>query len=230
MVGRIRRALGDGAVVTFATVEVLFCELRQAINRYGLRGVWYLVQWYQASSSTRAAVLQARRRLQLDDEVSMPHTVQLLEVVRECADVSLAALRRKRPRPHGGVVELAFQLGRHRICPKVEMGGIVEWSILARELSVSLSRGQCSYRDLRLAAEALEVSVYDCSGARKGAAVLRRHVAAARTRAPVVSSRRRTFAELQAEVSQAGGTPRPYRRGVRRRLTRTQLEQYLDEF
>ena len=74
----------------------------------------------------------------------MPHTVQLLEVVRECADVSLAALRRKRPRPHDGVVELAFQLGRHRICPKVEMAGIVEWSILAR--------GSCLYRSLEAGA------------------------------------------------------------------------------
>ena len=221
------RALGETAVVSFATIEVLLCEVRQAINRYGLKSCWVLVHLYEGSSDIRGAVSTARARLQLTDEVFLPHTIQLLEVIREHAGISLAALRRRRPGAHGSIMDLVRSFGRHRICPKVELDGIVEWRVLARELGVAMSRGRGTYRDLEVAAAALGVSVWGSRSGRVSKEVLRRRVAAARVREPQVLGRTRTFEEIEQAVSQSGASTRRYVGGKRLRLTRNAMEEYL---
>ena len=72
IVNRLQNALGEAAVVSFATVEVLLCEVRQAVNRYGFKGCWYLVHLYQSSVVIRDAVSVAREQLQIEDDVSIP--------------------------------------------------------------------------------------------------------------------------------------------------------------
>ena len=91
-----------------------------------------------------------------------------------------------------------------------------------------MSRGRCSYRDLQGAAEALDVSIWGRGeGRRVSKEVLRRRVAAARTRPAVVSTRARTFEELETAVSEAGSSTRRYVGRKRVRLSRSQLEEYL---
>ena len=72
IVNRLQNALGEAAVVSFDTVEVLLCEVRQAVNRYGFKGCWYLVHLYQSSVVIRDAVSVAREQLQIEDDVSIP--------------------------------------------------------------------------------------------------------------------------------------------------------------
>ena len=128
---------------------------------------------------------------------------------------------------HGSIMDLVRSFGRHRICPKVELDGIVEWRVLARELAVAMSRGRGPYRDLEVAAAALGVSVWGSKSGRLSKEVLRRRVAAARVRAPQVLGRARTFQELEEAVSESGPSTRRYVGGKRLRLTRTAMERHL---
>ncbi|CAK0907478.1 unnamed protein product, partial [Prorocentrum cordatum] len=49
--GRMRKALNTTSQVSAATMYVLFCETRQAINRYSLHGLWYLIELHDKRKS-----------------------------------------------------------------------------------------------------------------------------------------------------------------------------------
>ena len=160
-VGRMSKALQTTSKVSVATMYVLFCETRQAINRYSLRGVWYLIDAYDKRKSVRENVSRVRPGL----VSTRCHTIQLLEAIRSSVCVSLAVLRTLgRGVSDGGPWEVAYQLGRRRLCPKVESDGIPELRVLASCLTVLTQKVQTyarqpsqQYRGLVKAAKGLGI-------------------------------------------------------------------------
>ena len=82
-VARMQRALGDGVNVCAATMYVLFCECRQAVNHYTLKTVCYMVEKYQGSAKLQELVSEGRAVMLASDDVCKPHTLQVLEIIRK---------------------------------------------------------------------------------------------------------------------------------------------------
>ena len=227
---RMRKALNATTNVNASTMFVLFCETRRAINNYSLCSVRYLIEQYDSSAKLRDVVSTAR--YELSDGVSTEcHTNQLLEAIRMHLGLSLNALRKLHPKRICTVSELAFQLGRRRICPKVELDGIPEFHVLARALSVVYVKvhDASSIRELRMAASVMGVKY--CKSLSKQ--TLGRRVRARMGQPVGTGKRKRCHAELVDAVTAAGGVVRWYEsvrgRRVRCRMSKPSMEAFLRE-
>ncbi len=78
----MRTALGSRSHVNPSTIFILFCETRQAINKYMLGPACFLLEHFARSASVQTLVARRRADLQHNDDDSMPHTLQLLEIIR----------------------------------------------------------------------------------------------------------------------------------------------------
>lgn len=245
--GRMRNALKTTSQVSAATMYVLFCETRQAINRYSLHGLWYLIEVYDKSKSARANVSRLRHGL-AHSVSTLCHTLQVLEAIRSCVGVSLAVLRRSSSKRAGGPLELAYQLGRRLLCPKVALDGIPEFRVLASSLSVLTQKVQAGlggkpqdkqhtyarhhtkqYRSLLEAAKGLGIK-YAKSQTKKKLAVL---VKRGMQKPAGTGARKRSYAELVSAVHARGGSvyQRIKRQGrwITRRVSKAKLEALVAE-
>lgn len=229
-VARMRRALSVTDNVNSSTMYVLFCETRQACNKYSSKGVCYLIQMYDSSAKVRDVVSSARDELQHAAKCKC-HTVQLLEAVRIHLGLSLTGVRKQQPKRILVASELAFQLGRRRLCPKVELDGIPEYQVLVRALSVvyvKVQRG-APLDGLRRAASCMGVT-YSKSLKKKA---LSRRVHACMRNPQSTGARKRSHAELVQAVVSAGGNVRWYEsvggRRVRCRMSKEDMEAFVSD-
>jgi hypothetical protein len=119
------------------------------------------------------------------------------------------------------------------MCPKVALEGILEWRNLSQQFGIIMSAvhgtgtgsNASSYRDLEQAAVNMGISRFSSDGSRRGKLELAAEVSGrARSDGGI---RKRTYEELKEAVLQAGGTLLPYVRGVRRRMSKDQMEAFL---
>ena len=164
---RMRKALGESCSVCEATMYVLFCETRQAVNKYGIPAVAFMLEKYADSPDLQAVVSRKRDSLLTDDRVSEPHTLQVLEAIRSELGMSVGMLRKQRPRVSLSVQGLCFKVGSQRICPKVCVEGIPEWKNLEACISTIVHRltaTRSSYADTLKAARSLGLAYYNKDG------------------------------------------------------------------
>ena len=245
--GRMRTALNTTSQVSAATMYVLFCETRQAINMYSLHGLWYLIELYDKSKSVRAAVSRVRDGLACCVSTRC-HTILVLEGIRSCVGVSLAELRKSPSKRAGGSLELAYQLGRRRLCPKVALDGIPEFRVLASSLSVVTQKVQAGlggkpqdkqhtyarqhtkqYRSLLEAAKGLGIK-YAKSHTKKKLSVL---VKRGMQKPAGTGARKRSYEELVSAVHARGGSEyermKQQGRWITRRVSKVKLEALVAE-
>ncbi|CAK0859546.1 unnamed protein product [Prorocentrum cordatum] len=231
--GRMRKALNSTSQVSDATMYVLFCETRQAINRYSLHGVWYLIDAYDKSKSVRANVSRVRPGL----ASTRCHTIQLLEAIRSCVGVSLAVLRTLGGGvSDGGPCEVAYQLGRRRLCPKVESDGIPELRVLASCLSVLTQKVQTyarqpsqQYRGLVKAAKGLGIKYGKSHTVKKLALLVKRGM----LQPSGTGACKRTYQELVSAAHARGASEyqiiKVQGRWITRRVSKATLETLVAE-
>ena len=92
-VKRMRTTLGSRSHVNPSTIFILSCESRQAINKHMLGPVCLLLEHFARSASVQTLVAQRRADLQHSDDVSMPHTLQLLEIIRDDLGLTIEVLQ-----------------------------------------------------------------------------------------------------------------------------------------
>ena len=246
-VGRMRMALHATSPVSTGTMYVLFCETRQAINRYSLHGLWYLIDLYDKSKSVRAHVSWVRHGLACSVSTRC-HTIQVLEGIRSFVGVSLAVLRKVPSKRTGGASEVAYQMGRRRLCPKVELDGIPEFRVLASCMRVVTQKVQAGlgrkpqeknqkyarqhtrqYRSLVEAAKGLGIKYAKSHTTRKLVVLVRR-----RMQKPAgTGARKRSYEELVSAVHARGGSEyermKKHGRWITRRVSKVKLEALLAE-
>ena len=237
--GRMRTALKATSQVSAATMYVLFCETRQAINRYSLHGLWYLIELYDKSKSVRANVSRVRNGLAYSVS-TLCHTIQVLEGIRSCVGVSLAVLRKLPSKRAGGPLEVAYQMGRRRLCSKVELDGIPEFRVLASCLSVVTQKVHAGlgrkpqehtqqYRSLVQAAQGLGIKYAKSHTTKKLAVLVKRGM----QKPSGTGARKRSYDELVSAVHARGGSEyermRKQGRWITRRVSKAKLEALLAE-
>ena len=237
-IARMRASLSAGASVCAATMQILYCETRQAINKYTIGGVCYLLERFDMSRIVRHHVSRVRARLQSCDDVSTPHTLQLLETIRKQVGMMMQELRKQHPRRMLSVSDLAHKVGRLRICPKVVLEGIPEWNVLSRCMMAVVAKVKnmqrsASYQDVKQAARSMGITYYNAGGSsKKTRKVLLRQLAQKMKAPQGTGMKKRSFAELEQLVKAAGGQPLWYAtvRGRRKRcrMSREAMEAYLD--
>ena len=245
--GRMRMALGTTSRVSTATMSVLFCETRQAINRYSLQGLWYLIELYDKSKTVRANVSRVRNGLAYSVS-TLCHTIQVLEGIRNCEGVSLAVLRKSLFKRAGGPMEVAYQMGRRRLSPKVELDGIPEFRVLASCLSVVTQKVQvCQGRssDVKLQKYSYQHTLQYCSllEAAKGLGIkyTKRHskkklaelVKRGMQKPSGTGTKKRSYEELVSVLHARGGCAyervKKQGRWTTRRISKAKLEALLTE-
>ena len=228
--GRMRTALNTPAQVSAATMYVSFCETRQAINRYSLPGLWYLIELYDKRKSVRANVSCVRSGLAHSVSTHC-HTIQVLEGIRSCVGVSLSVLRKLPSKRAGGPLEGAYQMGRRRLCPKVELDGIPEFRVLASCLSVVTQKVQHTqqYRSLVQAAKGLGIKYAKSHATKKLAVLVKRGM----QKPSGTGARKRSYEELVSAVHARGGSEyervKKQGRWITTRASKVKLEALLAE-
>ena len=246
-VGRMRKMLNATSQVCAATMYVLFCETRQAINRYSLRGLWYLIEQYDKSKSVRANVSRVRNGLE-SSVSTLCYTIQVLEGIRTSVGVSLAVLRKLPSKCCGGSAEVAYEIGRRRLCPKVELDGIPEFRVLASCLSVVYQKVQAGagqepqekqqkyarqpsqlYRSVLQAAKGLGIKYVRQHKKKKLTVLVKRGM----QKPSGTGARKRSYEELVSAVHARGGSQyeriQKQGRWITRRVSKVQLEALVAE-
>jgi hypothetical protein len=235
-VRRLQGIAGSELTVTTSTMQVLLCETRQAINAYTTAGVCYMLEKYRNSKGIRDAVESVRIGLLSSDRITRPHTLQMFDAVLRYCELSVSQVRQQRPRrmlQSRGIVDAVGAC----MCPKIAVEGIPEWRSLSEQLGIIMGRVQghenrlagsraSSYQDLQQAAVNMGIARYCSDGTRRAKRQLAAEVS--RRARSDGGMRKRTFQELEEAVSEAGGTSRPYLRGVRRRMNKAQMEAFLE--
>ena len=170
------------------------------------------------------------------DDVCKPHTLQVLEIIRKYLGMTLATLMQQQPRRILSVQDLAAKLGRWRLCPKVVLEGIPEWNVLSKCMAVLLAKleiagGIDKYQDLKKAAVTMGIPRCAADGSKKTKYALQRALKAKLKTPTGTGITKRTFKELEMDVTAAGGQYLTYKtvaaRRVRRRMTRAAMEKFL---
>ena len=242
--GRMRKALKTTSQVSVATMYVLYCETRQAINMYSLHGLWYLIELYDKRKSVRANVSRVRDGL-ANSVSTLCHTIQVLEGIRSCVGVSLAVLRKLPCKRAGGPLEVAYQMGRRRLCPKVDLHCIPEFRVLASCISVvsqkilgrkpqEKKQGYArqhtqQYRGLLKAAKGLGIKYSKSYTVKKLAALVKRGM----QKPSGTGARKRSYQELVSAVHARGASEyervKMQGRWITRRVSKVKLEALLLE-
>lgn len=211
----VRLYFNGRSTVSFSSIQVLLCETRQAVNKYGLRGVCSLIGHYKRSVYVRREVASLRKELTARLSMKQSHTVLVLERIRVAVGMSICDVRAA----HGIVAcsrhQLVYSLGSLRLCPKVCLEAIPEWICLRRSMSVCLCRAQRNPRYCDLVAACRELGITSRgSAARISKASLRR---AFNVRMKKSSALKRSWHEVAQDVSDAGGSPVYYQKSVGKR-------------
>ena len=160
----------------------------------------------------------------------------MLDAVVEYLGLSLAEVRGQRPDRMCGAREVAHEVGRLRICPKVQLQGIPEWNVFCRCGIILLAKqqhedGVAKYNDLTRALQAMGVAKNQRNGQRKSRRVLGRQFARAVERSKDTGMRKRHVEDLFHDVQEAGGKPLWYvsagGQRKRRRMKRSAMEAFL---
>ena len=228
MVARLRSSFKHQYTVTFGTVQVLLCETRQAVNKYGIRGVWYLIRGYKLSSVIRGKVSRLRASLMKTSGAGHSHTLQILECIRRSKCLSVEAVRRSKGAV--SVNELVYAMGSLRLCPKVCLEAIPEWVSLRRCMAVGLvcAHRRPVYGDIARATSELGIVSRRCGRKYTKTELLK----AFHKGMKKCTGLKRTWQELADDVSAAGGTPLYYGRvcgrAVRMRMTKPEMVDFLN--
>ena len=144
--------------VAFGSMYILYCEAKQAVAKYGRRGVSVLLQLAVSEEGKKAA---ERARI-LNQVVSggQSHTVRILEAIRKSAIVSIAKLRRMRCANVLPLHRIPQALAKGRLCTKVRYSMIPEVQRLIEAMKqVSEGfRSKKAGRKYRERKDAMEVS------------------------------------------------------------------------
>jgi hypothetical protein len=149
--------------------------------------------------------------------------------------MSMCMLKKQRPQRILSLPDIAHKMGKLGICPKVALQGIPEWNVMARGMTVvrahlETADGGASYGDLKEAARSAGIPYHRADGSKKNKKVLQRDLSRTVALARDTGMRKRTIHELEVSVRAAGGSPLSYTtvqgRRVRRRMTRSAMEQY----
>ena len=122
--------------------------------------------------------------------------------------------------------DVVFKVGSLQLCPKVCLESIPEWCMLSRSMAVALCKVQSAprYVDLERAARALGIP-FRRGGSRLSKSLLEKTVKLGMKQRTAV---KRSWHDLAADVSEAGGQPLCYKRvagrSVRRRVTVREME------
>ena len=135
LVSKVEAAL-PALTVTVFFVFVLLCETRQAINRYGQNGLTYMYERVSASKALRQTVADAASLVFHEDKSTFPHTVVVLEAVRESLGLSVSLLRNQKPQRVCTLKTLCVRLAALGICGKAALEGIPEWMVFAKAFIV----------------------------------------------------------------------------------------------
>ena len=139
-------------------------------------------------------------------------------------------------RSGGGPLEVAYQLGRRRLCPKVELDGIPEFRVLASSLSVVTQKIQTyarqheqQYRGLVKAAQGLGIKYGKSHSVKKLAALVKRGM----HKPSGTGARKRSYQELVSAVHARGASEykrmKIQGRWVTRRVSKVQLAALLSQ-
>jgi hypothetical protein len=152
------RKLHPTMSVTPSTVFILYCELRQVINKFTLSGVKALCLAFASSQSAQRAVQKVKDRLLREDDGKDSHTVQVFQAIVDHLKFDFSKTRQVSATPQE-VVDLC---AKHELCPKLFLENIPEWSALHDVLSGILLKcsSQQSYSDVTAAATAYGLSVF----------------------------------------------------------------------
>jgi hypothetical protein len=110
--------------VTFGSMYILYCEARQAVAKYGRRGVSILLQLAVSEVGKKAAD-RARIRNQVVSG-GQSHTVRILEAIRRSAMVSIPKLRRMKCTRVLPLHRIPPALAKGKLCEKVRCSMIPE--------------------------------------------------------------------------------------------------------
>lgn len=231
-ISRIRTETRLGATVCFATIYVLFCETRVVINQYGARSICYLIQQYKRSPKLRAHTESIRQSLARTTSTKA-HTLIVIEGMIQFMKLTKRELRDKMPEKILTAIDISYELGVLRICTKVSLDGIPEWGVLRDCLAVVYAQLRQStgleYEELRRAATAVGIKVFDKNGVRKHKNQLQKEVGQYIQKPHLTGRLKRTHAQLVAAVKAKGGNIlSPCGSGKRVRMSKRDMQAYLD--
>ena len=215
------------ATVTPATVFAHLCEVRQAVNKFGLRTVEACAAEVVRRPSLRTLVDSKRLELAHTAGAGLCHCVQL------CAIVAPLVIERLGKTGRAGKASfLLSQMAKSGLSPKVTLEGIPEWSALSHVFQQLLHNcwGEAGSYD-SLVAQCINRNIATrCKGERltKEQMVRKLH----QSSAPASLCRKRKYKEvtrldLAAEMRNKGGNPVPYVKGKRTKMSVKQIQRWL---
>jgi len=142
-------------------------------------------------------------------------------------------LRDKMPEKILTAIDISYELGVLQICTKVSLDGIPEWGVLRDCLAVVYAQLRQStgleYEELRRAATAVGIKVFDKNGVRKHKNQLQKEVGQYIQKPHLTGRLKRTHAQLVAAVKAEGGNIlSPCGSGKRVRMSKRDMQAYLD--
>lgn len=232
-IDRLRRGTALGATITFATIFILLCETRQAINKYGARAICYLIEQYKCNSKLRAHTSGIREQLRTGNATNHPHTPIIIEGMLKFLHVSTTQLKQKRPRKILKAIDIAYALGVNQICSKVSLDGITEWAVLRNCLSIVYYQFNVIsdiWQNLNRAAAAAGVSVYDKAGIRKSKKQVKKELEVYAKSPHKTGRQKRSYRSLESEFKAKGGVPvSPWGQGKRVRISKAEMQAFIDK-
>ena len=190
------------------TTFVLYCEVRQVINRFTLKGAKFLCEAYEKSKAIRETGEELKEHLLEKDDGADSHTVQVFQAIADHVKFKPSLALHVTATP----TEVIDACAKHGLCPKLALEGIPEWISLRNVLQGILVNctGKAKYADVTATAKSFGVSVFDKEGNRKPMPMLQRQVTQARQQSTLMPSRKRTWVVLENEMRSKGGNPSPY--------------------
>lgn len=225
--------------VTFATVFVHFCEVRQCINKYTLGGVAFLINLYKTRRDCKTAADECRANMTCGKwkQSYACFAVMVLDQIKDAARMSVADVKQRGLR-NGTCKQVLDAMARTMLSPKCVLEGIPEWEAMRANLCTLTERCQqqgratASYGDLEKAAKTLNVRTHTAAGDRKKAKKLKREIDVRLeevAKCPSAKPRARPYRVVKAEMKAKQLNPTPYVDGKRRRLSVPEMEALLDK-
>ena len=145
--------------ITFATFFAHLCEVRQCINRFGLRGTAFLVHLYH---SVKACKTSAHRVIKAMKDGTWTKVgcfaVMVLDEIRQAKKLTIQNVLKSRFR---GTSEKPWNVVRSMrdLSPKLCLEGIPEWVAMRNNLDLLICKCMNSYNNLCNAAKNLSIDV-----------------------------------------------------------------------
>ena len=224
--------------VTFTTVFVHFCEVRQCINKYTLGGVAFLIELYKTRRDCKAAADECRANMTCGQwkQCYACAAVMVLDQIKNAAGMSVVDVTQKGLRS-STCMQVLDAMAKKMLSPKCVLEGIPEWEALRSNLCTITERCQqqgrstAPFGDLEKAAKTLNVHTHTAAGDRKNAKKLKKEInfrLKEVAKCPSAKPRTRPYSVVEAEMKARQLNPTPYVDGKRRRLSVAEMEVLLE--